>query len=305
VLAASAALLFVPIGWRYNTPLWTSLLDLAHVPFFAALTIFLHAINPLGLVMPRQRLVGAALLALACAAATEIIQPLTGREESLVDFRNGCAGIVLAVLWMRGRFGAAVALGVVVLVVAGEKPWGELRATHWRSTNFPVLADFEEPQELRLYNYGETTPPPDAPFQWRRSTENVAHGRYALRVETNSPAAPSLVLRQDAADWSGYEALAFDVFNPNEPFKLAIGVNDDGPLTSARDRYHDFLPIARGWNHFRIPLDVIAHGPTTRPLNLHGITAFAWHVYPAGSGATYYLDYVRLERSPAAGSTPP
>ena len=93
--------MFVPIRFSTNSGLWDRLMDPLHVPFFGGLTWLLTLGNPLGIVGHRPRLVAAIVLSILAAAAVEIIQPLTGRQESWLDLRDGLLGIVLtaALLW--------------------------------------------------------------------------------------------------------------------------------------------------------------------------------------------------------------
>ena len=294
--------LLVPMPAHLNSEFWERLMDVVHIPFFGLLTFFLHATNPAGLVMPRQRRVAAALLAFILAALTEVVQPYTGREESLIDLRNGIFGIVLAYFTLaalpRIALGRLVALLVATLALtlfALRPVFHEFRGIAWRHSHFPQLADFEDHAELPLWLDHGPNHLGKHESRVTVSAEQSARGAHSLKVVTQTPDFPGVRLRQDGADWRGYAALAFEVFNPGEPFTLGLRIDDQGPVRPQEERYNDALPLARGWNHIRIPLTKIEQLPSGHHFELSHVVRIVFFLDHPPAPHTFYLDDVRLD----------
>ncbi len=300
-LIMSSLALLVPIRISSNAEFWNRLMDVAHIPFFAAFTVFMYASDPLGLAMPRQRLAAAALLALLLAGATEIIQPMTGREESYIDFRNGFFGIVLAYLAMRWaprltvpRFFTLTALTLLLTFYALQQPLRELRAILWRHSHFPLLGDFEDSAELPLWKW--TGLRNQKAGQIDASTEFPSHGSRSLKVATEPVQWPGVRLRQDGADWRGFTVFSFEIYNPGIPFPLSLRIDDSGPGQTREERFNHALPLAHHWNHFCIPLEQIAQAPKTRRLDLAHIQRVVFFLDTPTTSHVFHLDHLRLER---------
>lgn len=301
-LLLAAAALLVPLG-SPNDPLRHDLLDATHLPFFAALTLFLYTTNPLGLVMPGQRRGGAALLAALIAMATEIVQPLTGREESLTDLFYGSGGILLAWLLLRWaprfagwRFLLWIALAGLLSLQVLAGPWRHWQADRWRRAHFPLLADFESPAEMVLWGNPQVGRAFTRNLTLRRSSLQAARGKCSLHLTAQSANRFGVYFRQDGADWSAFDVLAFDVFNAGARFDLAVSIDDGGPGGVARDRPAALLAIPPGWTHCRLPLRATSSDPKARSLDLRRVSTLGLMAYPAaGMGADYFLDAFRLE----------
>ncbi len=129
-----------------------------------------------------------------------------------------------------------------------------------------VLNDFEDPMALDSLQ---------APGS--RSGEYVVHGRYSL--ELSDSAGRPLYLETDRfpADWSRYDFLKFDVYNPSE--KLIYGTiqvfDRDGSDEEAEFHGQSYrgekLFLNTGWNHFKFLLRHAMVEEGNRPLDLAGI----------------------------------
>lgn len=290
----------VPIHFAVNVEFWERLMDYAHVPVFAAITWFLFAHLPERLTRS-QRIGSALFLAAALAAGIERLQEYTGREASMSDFIDGVAGSILAALalaaWpLRARIfwlsGVAI-LGVLVSAAVLRPAWDEWRAIQWRSAHFPLLADFENDTDLPLWLSSLQA---DAPHgaEIARSRDFPSHGEWALRVSTQAATYPGARLLCGQQDWRGHTALAFDLYNPGEPFPLALRIDDDFPNPAPGDRFLKTLPITAGWNHFQISTAEIAAAPA-RPLHLAAIRRIVFFLDTPKSPHVFYLDHLRLD----------
>lgn len=234
----------------------------------------------------------------ALSAAIEIIQPLTGRSESITDFLNGATGILIAMVLLAARESPRRTLYLCLLVplaaactaVAFLPAWKESAGMRWRSANFPMLGDFENEDELRLWiGSGDGT-------TVERVREHASHGEWSLRVTTNAGTVwPGVRLLNAKQDWRGRTALAFDIWNDGPAFTLAIRVDDDFRHQAREDRYNSDLAIGPGWNHIAIPVAEIGSRPKNRRLNLAAIQTTVFYVNEPKTTHAFYIDHMRLE----------
>jgi hypothetical protein len=172
--------------------------------------------------------------------------------------------------------------------------WLELRASAWRSKRFPLLADFEEEIELRLWQ--NQTSNDEWPTTLTLTNEHVSAGSRSLAVHTGEGAWPGVIYAAGGADWRAYERLMWDVYNPAGPFKLSLRVDDERDQPFERS-FHTKFTTGPGWNRFAIPLERIRRGPRTRELDLSHVHRIC--IYAEGEQARlFFLDHVRLAGAP-------
>lgn len=296
-----AFLCFWPFHFARNTPFWERLMDACHLPLFGTIALVLRGCIPSGGSRDVKHLSLVALLAALLAGAVEIIQPLTGRTESLDDFCNGVIGIGLAMtgaeLWRRqvrwparAGFGFIVVLAVVFVLSPAFAEW---KGIQWRRANFPLLGDFETQSELKLW-----TPQGDgagSSTRIRVVSQNVSRGRQALRVETAAAEWAGISYAAGDTDWGAFGALCFDIYNPGGPFRMVLRVDDDGDCSSFAGRYNHELELQNGWTHNRVSMQDLAHGPKTRVLNIHAVRRLVLFSAQAEESRIFFLDNVRLE----------
>ena len=298
--AVCVSVFLIPIRFDTNNEFWERLMDAAHIPFVAILTFFAWRILPARIV--RNRALLAFAICTAAAGLSEWLQSLTGREPSWSDFTNSAAGAFLVFLgitmwqrrpvlpWRLIYIAYAGALCAITVLPA----WREFRAIAFRSASFPVLGDFENPHELRLWCGDGRRDAPDG-ARIRRDTAHPSHGASSLRIETRAHGHPGVRFLAGDQDWRSHAALAFDVFNPADPFELSLRIDDDFPKPARDDRYNRALPIAPGWNHIVLPLDEIARTPKNRALNLTAIRRVVFFLDDPAQPRVFHLDHVRLD----------
>jgi hypothetical protein len=296
---ALLALPLVPLRRGADPALWQALADAAHFPLLVAFTLVLY--HAAARVLPgrgrRALLVAAA--GLLGSLAIEWIQPRLGRTASLRDLAIATLGIAAALAgvaaWSSGSAAARWVHGLVTLALfAGLllPAAVEWRAIAARGRSFPMLADFEQPIELRLWRARGA--PPAAPTRMSRSTSHASSGRFSLEVVTGGGEWPGVSFAAGGSDWRGHAALSFDVFNPGPSFPLSVRIDDAGDTTEYASRFNRTVTIAPGANRIRIPTDDIRQGPRDRELEL-GDVRWVMFFVDAGAERRFYLDRVQLE----------
>jgi hypothetical protein len=291
---------FWPVHFFQDSALWERLMDAAHLPLFFGITWYFH------LLLPPDGRRGARVLKIAGAGAclaglVELVQPLTGRSGSIVDFRNGVAGVlagcVAVQVWQTRsarRWGP-----VLVLVVGGAFAWAlwpawlEGQGVLWRGRQFPLLGDFEAPAELRLWQAqgGEGKSLTEVHI----TAEHATRGAHALQVATGRGSWSGVNYVAGDRDWSARRILAADFFNPEAEFTLYVRVDDDGDCDRMGQRFDREWHLKPGSNRLEITTADLENGPQGRKLNLRAIRRVVFFTGQDQPGRTFFLDNVRLE----------
>jgi len=270
--------------------------DLGHVGLFALAALLALRGGLERWPLPKQ---AAALLSgtLALGIATEWLQRGSSRSASLGDLGRDLLGAVLALAfaspavgalprWRRNLVRAAV-LAALAWQVAPVLCAAADEFAAWR--DFPLLAGFEEPFEVERWSgsaaFGRTTAP-------------QRDGERALRVEFGTGTYSGVTLAHFPGNWSGYQALTFQVFNPEpESLELHCKVHDREHRRRGRsfaDRFNRKLTVAPGWNDFRLPLEEIRAAPRDRAMDLSQVVVLQFFTVRLPRPRTLYLDAVRL-----------
>jgi len=298
--AACAGAFLIPIHFAVNNEFWERLMDAAHIPAVAFLTLFAWRILPSRIVENRALL--AFIICTAAAGLAEWSQRFTGREPSWSDFTNSAAGAFLTFLgvtmWQRRPVLPwrllYIAYAAAICAITVLPAWRELLAIGWRSNNFPTLGDFENKHELRLW-CGDGRREAPAGARIRIVTEYASHGEHSLRIETRAHGNPGVRFLAADQEWREYRTLAFDIFNPGDSFTVSLRIDDDFPKPEREDRFYRALTIATGWNHIAIPLEEIASTPKNRRLNLAAIRRVVFFLEDPAEPHVFHLDHVRIE----------
>lgn len=272
-------------------------MDGGHVPYLGAIAaLFFYAQRSGRLVTRATRAVAAIFL---WAGLVELIQPAFGRTASWSDFGNGLLGATLAACilvcghrhwWKRMLlFCLLSAVAMFWRFFPALEEWDAIRL---RQRQFPMLGDFESGAELRFW-----VAPESGNTRLQRVPMHAISGKNSLSVSVIGPGWPGVRYLAEDQDWSAFSTLIFDVYNPGEPFHLAVRI-DDVESTSLRDRFDGSYRIASGANHIRIPLAKASSQPAGRPLNLGTIRRVVFFTENLPPGQSYFLDAVRLEAAP-------
>ena len=298
------AFLFL-VTWPFRFPVdpgfWSHAMDACHLPLFLGLTlVFHHYLRGWNHRFWTPRLTAGGIAALL-AAVTEWLQPLVGRDDSLQDFFNGFLGITIAVTGL-AAFKPGVStrprtvwagLSLAAILYVGWPAWQEWRGISLRERNFPILGDFENPAELRVwYPQGGTS---NRPTQIAISSARATRGRHSLQVQLGSTDWPGVNFNAGVMNFSGYRRLAFDIHNPGAMFDLILRVDDDGDCSRQDSRCLRGFQVTNGWNHLVVPVTELERAPKTRRLNLRAIRRLVLFSDGQAAPSLFWLDNVRLE----------
>lgn len=263
-LAATAALLLLPLprdwraGWRGE------LLDFGHVPLFAAFTLALWA-------WLRPSILKPVAIAVAVAGLAEVVQHFVGRTASWADWLNGSLGALAAgaVLTAREsrRWHRLGWLAVAVVLVAWPV-WEiapTLRDAADGDRDFPTLAHFRTDRELRRWETRQADlvrePDPDRPGEWC--------GRVTFRPGPEDY--PSVVLKPVRRDFRDYRRLRVEFAVEGGPLDLYFSVRGGPDESGHTTHYQAGGRFGPGPHAARIDLPAAAPLAQPRPLDLSDV----------------------------------
>lgn len=278
-----------------SPPLYRSLWGLGHLLLFALLGVWLQRVRPLH---HWWHWLFGTLGALVASLLIEGIQSQVGREANWRDVLGNLTGFWLGMFWAHGTcarvkngvWGGRL-LGLSLLVWQLASPAQQAFDSWYRLQQFPVLANLENPRDLRAWT-GDLA----------RVTQPVAEGRYSLAIRLASK--PSGQGRYTGAelkhlwgDWRGYRTLNFALYS-HQPLTLTLRINDrqhDRFGNRYEDRFNRALSLTSGWNHFSIPLEDIFAAPEGRRMNPAQVQRLLLFTRRSDEPEVFYLDDLRLK----------
>lgn len=224
----------------------------------------------------------------------EWIQPLIRQKRDLWDVVVAMAGAVTFCLFRIVGTDAPPSLVrrsilrmacIASASVGLWRPLVEIADGGLRRYQFPVLASFETPLELRRW-----TP---RGCQIRRIRNTERHG-YVLRVTAHEGIAyPGISSHKIPSDWTGYERLHF-LAASEPPLVLTLRIDDEVGATY-ENRFQNSYLLDGDWHEFNVNLTQDLKTPRGRPLELRQITAVSFFIEQVMTGSVaFYLDEVRL-----------
>jgi len=302
-MVAILALLFFFGGPNYySTRSFKHFWDLGHIIFFAIFTyIILSLWQQLSKLTFRRQCAWIFAITLLIGVTVEIGQSGIGRSPDLGDLIRNFIGASLALFfWAPSRkevsklvLRISQAVTVTAIVISFV-PLAAAIIDEWTATKqFPVLSDFETPFEMDRWGG-------DAEFS---IDQKIAyHGKSSLKALLNTSTYSGVSLEYFPADWQGYRALEFGIYNPStESLKMTCRVHDRqhtrGPGPELyEDRFNRSYLLAKGWNPIAIDLADIAHAPKNRRMNLSQIQGIGIFAVQLPQPRVIYLDYIRLTK---------
>ncbi|MEA2063295.1 MAG: beta-galactosidase [Gemmatimonadota bacterium] len=126
-----------------------------------------------------------------------------------------------------------------------------------------------------------------------------AHGKGCLEIDLSDRRARTLETGALPRDWSSYELLKFDIYNPSGRIQIGaiqifdeLGTDEEAEIYGKSYRGRKIF-LNRGWNHFEFMLQRAMVEDGDRPLALDKIRKFRFDFGRLDSG-TLYLDNLRL-----------
>lgn len=129
------------------------------------------------------------------------------------------------------------------------------------------------------------------------SDEHATHGNRSLLMELHPAMYPGLTLKLQHTDWSSYDCVCLDFFNPEtEDLDIVFRIDDRKDTSTFEDRYNRAFILSPGPNHLCISIqDLLASG-SERMLNVEAISRFMFFLVDTRKVYRLYVDYIRLEK---------
>ena len=245
---AVAVLLLVPLPFAWSFGWRVALLDLGHVPLFAA---FVFALR-LGI---RWSLAKCVLIAITVAGLAEIVQHFVGRTASWSDWLNGILGALSAAFllvawqqrhsWKRVLASLLLAFAAVLWPLAHAEPVlsDAMEGFH----DFNTLASFSNEGEMMRW---ETN-------QAELERELQPDGLWAGRVTflPGDAAYSSVMLTPVVNDLHGYRKMCVSFTLEGEPLDLALSIRG-GPIEGKHTNHYQVgQSFPPGSHTMRLSLD--------------------------------------------------
>lgn len=309
-LLALAPLLFTTISGQ-STLLEKRLWDFGHVPFFMLLSYaFLPYVkhNIQRSKRPLLVVVQVSFFIIIMAAGVELVQLAVGRTASFSDLRKDILGIIItfqAYLLLTGVLDKKWKLSwlfTVLWCLFELYPVSESVLDRWRVVeSIPNLATFETKTELLRWNKGvyeriasKALALPNIIAQHPEEIKN-----HVLKIALNTNHYTGIVADGLFRDWSGYKALQFDIYNPNDfLLHLNVKVEDEAAMVRGSmthgNRYNGIYKLTSGFNRIQVSLQEIANGPSERKMDLSAIHRLSLFFSHLSESSFIYLDDVTL-----------
>ena len=308
-LVMALLLMPVPIITRQGA----ALMDLAHAPLFGLVTLVAFFQLPPVLRSVRSAIViGIAMTTVS--GLIELAQELTGRSSSWSDLWANVLGVTAALCLGFARQSAStrrrslLAASAVAALVVASLPGSVTLWDAWRQRrDLPMIASFEDRLELSRWRFmlarGEL------------SRAHVTAGQFSLRIDLLPGEYPGVFMLWPPNDWRGAlrgpgvaspgnsaAALVFDVWlSEGRPLDVVVKIVDlDHNYGHPSDRYEQPTRVPAGTHRLSIPLDVIAHAPISRPMDLSQIRLLQFYVEFLDRPRTLFVDNIHLEGGPPA-----
>ncbi len=147
--------------------------------------------------------------------------------------------------------------------------------------------DFESDAELDRISW-------DCGQLYARDSSFVTSGHWGLRVRFLQGENLGLKFNGLFADWSGFDALVFDVRNPQSrpvPLLLHLGLYRDGEFVLVSLP----VPVAAGDHHKRIPLHSLRYPGDGAPADLSLVLSARLVIPEPVRGTQLFFDDIHLE----------
>lgn len=155
------------------------------------------------------------------------------------------------------------------------------------------------PDELILFDF-ESDHEPDE-VHWKChvlmniSDEHATHGNGSLKLELYPSSYPGFNPFTKVKDWSRFQSLCFDVYNPGEiEQRLTVRIDDSKDDTEYADRYNKGFILEKGMNHIEVKMDSLVTSGTRRKMDTSEIHKFLFFIHNPPEKVTLYVDYIRL-----------
>lgn len=277
-----------------------ALSDAFHYPLSFILYCLIFITYPKKAISPQRRMAFASFITVVIACLTEIIQPLTGRSTSWTDLLNGVLGAIFGVCFTRLLLAQrklrdcflCIGFGFVCLIYVLIPAWQAYRLVKWQSDNFPLISDFESEKDLKLWKLYTINQSVPSKIVIRKG--KAISGNHSLQIKANEASWVGISYVGEKFVWDFYNNFSFSVYNPSNPFKLSVRI-DDKKAPNYDNRFNYSVLIEKGWNSINISLADIKNGVKGRGFDVNNIHRFLIFVGGSDLPVIFYIDNIRLE----------
>lgn len=287
-------LLFLDIGELFSQRLTQAVWPFGHLFVFAFWSyLLLHYHPKVKTATASRQFTILTVLCFTLGITIELIQPFFSRTAEISDLLLNYLGVLLSFV-LFGRHALHYLLkfffilaSLLLLNTSVLSIYDEIKMQY----DFPLLASFHQDIELTRWKADQTL-----------SVEMVNDGAHAspmMKVTFAPRKYSGVALRYFPHNWTGYDTLTVDFYNPNEQ-TLAITTiitdqhyNKNKP--NYKDRYEQALHIKQGFNKITIPLASIRDKVILRKMDLSKIAGVDFYMYKLTSPITVYVDTLYLQ----------
>lgn len=242
------------------------------------------------------------ILAALTGSIVEFIQSFTGRDSSVYDVVLDVVGSLTGLLLFSDKlkrsgknFRLIIRTVVVIITIGSLYPLLTNAIDDIRQKmQFPALLLNQSRLELLRIN---------------KLNINISHvenkfssekGNKLLKLVFLPGRYSSAKLAAGVQDWSGYNNLIFNVYNPyTKATGMNIRIHDNAHQDSGYiflDRFNMVLKVNQGWNRFRISLKKVKNALRGRQMNMQKIDEIIFYKSNLKSPETLYLGQMSLTR---------
>ena len=267
--------------------------NFGHIIFFAVFMLLVQSFYPL--VNWRSWLL-VTLLAVGVGVSIEFVQRFVGRDSSWDDVIHNLFGVWLGLFWGQKPTRPVWLLRITSLLLAAPAFWLVIysaMADIAMREQFPLVNSFESRFELAQVHVNPNQ------VKTQQVGSSRSHGNYGLHVVLGTHKYAGLGLVGPYGDWSGYQFLRMDFYNPdNEPLELVLKISDSSHnrgKNNFNDRFNHKFVLAQGWNQLEIDLDEVRRAPLGRVMQMDEISGMAVFVMQLSKPREFYWDNIRLQ----------
>lgn len=233
----------------------------------------------------------------------ELLQYLSNRQVSwddwLLGFMASCLGLLVATFFIAGLKRLWLGLGVSILLIlsllVNMTSFISFYAYLERDKQLPILTSFENSwvsaSVWRPISWGREGALPEVLISQDWSSD----GKNSLLLSTSPGKELGAMTLLAGQDWSPYQSIRFDVFNPLSSFELKISIFAGDP-TNFKDQHKSVhLLVEPGVNNFRVELDKLRYRKNKKQLDLNQVQRLVFAVRKTDISRYFAIDYIRFE----------
>jgi hypothetical protein len=132
---------------------------------------------------------------------------------------------------------------------------------------------------------------------FERSREQATHGKFSLLAELSpSETYPGITVSNGDLNWTGYDHLEFDVFNPGDAKRFHVRI-DDKKDPGPDDWFWEHVLLQPGANHIQLDLHQMKTYGTKRWIKLSHVERIILYTTHLETQYKVFLDNLRVTRS--------